>query len=350
MSTTTAGWLQAGLLVAALAACYVPLGNYMAHIFTTDKDWQRRALHLPADGHRLQGRPEVERLRPQHPGLLRGQRAVPVRTAASAALPAVQRAHDRRAAGHRLEHGRVVRDQHELAELRRRVHHGLPGADDRPDRAAVHVGRRWPGGRDRDDPRLYPVQDRQARELLGGRHPRVVPAADPAGGHRRPDPCRQRRDRELPRLHDVHDAVRRAPDDPRWPGGLDGIHQGPGEQRRRLVQHQRRASVREPEPVDELADHLLLAADPVRHSARLRQDGQGQPAGLRPGRGHGRHLAARRRRHQLLRGALRSRRCHRRAPRAWRHRRRGNEVRHARLLVVRGVYDGDLHRIGELFP
>ena len=40
MSTTTAGWLQAGFLVAALAACYVPLGNYMAHIFTTDKDWR----------------------------------------------------------------------------------------------------------------------------------------------------------------------------------------------------------------------------------------------------------------------------------------------------------------------
>jgi potassium-transporting ATPase potassium-binding subunit len=40
MSTAAAGWLQFGLLVAALAACYVPLGNYMAHIFTTDKDWK----------------------------------------------------------------------------------------------------------------------------------------------------------------------------------------------------------------------------------------------------------------------------------------------------------------------
>jgi hypothetical protein len=36
---TTAGWLQFALLVAALAVCYVPLGNYIAHIFTTDKDW-----------------------------------------------------------------------------------------------------------------------------------------------------------------------------------------------------------------------------------------------------------------------------------------------------------------------
>jgi potassium-transporting ATPase potassium-binding subunit len=40
MSSAAAGWLQFGLLFAALAACYIPLGNYMAHIFTTDRDWK----------------------------------------------------------------------------------------------------------------------------------------------------------------------------------------------------------------------------------------------------------------------------------------------------------------------
>jgi potassium-transporting ATPase potassium-binding subunit len=40
MSSTAAGWLQFALLFAALAACYVPLGNYIAHVFTTDKDWR----------------------------------------------------------------------------------------------------------------------------------------------------------------------------------------------------------------------------------------------------------------------------------------------------------------------
>jgi potassium-transporting ATPase potassium-binding subunit len=40
MSSALAGWLQVGLLVVALAACYVPLGNYLAHIFTTDRDWK----------------------------------------------------------------------------------------------------------------------------------------------------------------------------------------------------------------------------------------------------------------------------------------------------------------------
>jgi potassium-transporting ATPase potassium-binding subunit len=46
MSSATAGWLQFGLLVAALAACYIPLGNYIAHIFTSEKDWKvERAVY-----------------------------------------------------------------------------------------------------------------------------------------------------------------------------------------------------------------------------------------------------------------------------------------------------------------
>jgi K+-transporting ATPase ATPase A chain len=40
MNSALAGWLQVALLVAALAACYIPLGNYMAHIFTTKKHWR----------------------------------------------------------------------------------------------------------------------------------------------------------------------------------------------------------------------------------------------------------------------------------------------------------------------
>jgi K+-transporting ATPase ATPase A chain len=38
MNSALAGWLQLGLLVLALAVCYKPIGDYMAHIFTTDKD------------------------------------------------------------------------------------------------------------------------------------------------------------------------------------------------------------------------------------------------------------------------------------------------------------------------
>jgi potassium-transporting ATPase potassium-binding subunit len=40
MSSTAAGWLQFALLFAALAACYVPLGNYMARVFTDTRHWR----------------------------------------------------------------------------------------------------------------------------------------------------------------------------------------------------------------------------------------------------------------------------------------------------------------------
>ena len=40
MSSTAAGWLQFALLVVALAACYVPLGNYIARVFTAKEHWR----------------------------------------------------------------------------------------------------------------------------------------------------------------------------------------------------------------------------------------------------------------------------------------------------------------------
>ncbi|WP_051450851.1 potassium-transporting ATPase subunit KdpA [Actinospica robiniae] len=40
MSVATSGWLQAGLLVFALAVTYRPLGDYMAHILTSPKHWR----------------------------------------------------------------------------------------------------------------------------------------------------------------------------------------------------------------------------------------------------------------------------------------------------------------------
>jgi K+-transporting ATPase ATPase A chain len=40
MSSAVAGWLQFALLFVALAACYVPLGNYMARVFTSKEHWK----------------------------------------------------------------------------------------------------------------------------------------------------------------------------------------------------------------------------------------------------------------------------------------------------------------------
>jgi K+-transporting ATPase ATPase A chain len=40
VSGSLAGFLQAGLLVLALVICYRPLGNYIARVVTSDKDWR----------------------------------------------------------------------------------------------------------------------------------------------------------------------------------------------------------------------------------------------------------------------------------------------------------------------
>jgi potassium-transporting ATPase potassium-binding subunit len=44
VSGSLAGFLQIGLLVLALAICYKPLGDYIARVVTTDKDWRVERL------------------------------------------------------------------------------------------------------------------------------------------------------------------------------------------------------------------------------------------------------------------------------------------------------------------
>jgi K+-transporting ATPase ATPase A chain len=51
MNSSLAGWLQVALLVAALAACYVPLGNYMARIFGGTGGSSPRASNSTTDKH-----------------------------------------------------------------------------------------------------------------------------------------------------------------------------------------------------------------------------------------------------------------------------------------------------------
>ena len=220
MSSTAAGWLQFALLVAALAACYVPLGNYIARIFTAKDHWRvERGIYKlmrdrPGSGH------AVERLRPLRARVLAGLRAVPVPDRADAALAVPVRRDGQRHAGDRVEHRGLVHHEHQLAELLRRVHHELPDPDGRARGAELHVRRGRPGGGDRDDPRVHPVPDGQARQLLGRPDPGHHPAAAAAVGHRRHHPGGERRDRELRRLpHDHHAGRRRTRPSSaaRWP-------------------------------------------------------------------------------------------------------------------------------------
>ena len=82
-----------------------------------------------------------------------------------------------------VQHGRLVRDQHQLAVLLGRVDDGPPGADGRARRAELRLGRRRHGRRRRPDPRVHPLAHRPDRQLLGRPGPRHP--AHPAAARRR---------------------------------------------------------------------------------------------------------------------------------------------------------------------
>ena len=147
MSSTAAGWLQFALLLAALAACYVPLGNYIARIFTAKDHWRvERGIY------KLCGiDPEADMRWSVYARSVLAFSLVSVLflylLRADPALPVPVGGAGQRHAGHRLEHGRLVHHQHQLAELRAgESTHELP---DRRcsglDRAELPVRRGRPG-------------------------------------------------------------------------------------------------------------------------------------------------------------------------------------------------------------
>ena len=112
---------------------------------------------------------------------------------------------------------------------------------------------------------------RHHRQLLGRPHPRHrcgsccrsrVIAADRAD--------RRRRDPELQRLHRGDHAHRRHPVHPGRPGRLAGGDQAARHQRRRLLQRQLVAPVREPDGVDQPVRDGADAGDPVLAAPHLR--------------------------------------------------------------------------------
>ena len=121
MNSTTAGWLQVGLLVAALVACYIPLGNYIAKIFTTSKHWRVERAIFKATGIN----PDVDQTWGHYLRSMLAFSAVSVLflygmerlqhyllSFVGPGMPAVP-------ANTRLQHRGLVHHQHELAELLR---------------------------------------------------------------------------------------------------------------------------------------------------------------------------------------------------------------------------------------
>ena len=88
-------------------------------------------------------------------------------------------------------------------------------------------------------------------------------------------------------LQTVHTHRRRHPVDHRRPGRQPGGDQAARNQRRRLLQRQLRAPVREPDRVDQLAADLPLARHRLRAAPHLRPDGRRQAPGPRDRRGDG---------------------------------------------------------------
>ena len=99
---------------------------------------------------------------------------------------------------------------------------------------------------------------------------------------------------------DPHDRRRHA-DAARRPVRQPGGHQGTRHQRRRLVQRQLRAPVREPDDLDELARDLPAAVHLVLAAAHVRRDGRRQAPGPRDRRRDG--AAGDRRRRCCMTGA-----------------------------------------------
>ena len=176
MSTSVAGIAFLALLVLALVAVHVPLGDYMYHVYTSPTGLADREAHLPRHRRQPQSPTALVRLRPQRPGILGGQRAVPVLlpvgAGQAAATPTRSSDTDDPVAG--LEHRDQLRNEHQLAGVLGRVNARPSGADGRLGRAELRLRRGGYGRRDGGGARLRPDQEQRAGQLLGGSGPRYA--------------------------------------------------------------------------------------------------------------------------------------------------------------------------------
>ncbi len=213
-TVTFAGWLTIVAFAVILTALAIPLGSYMAKVYTGKRvfltpvfAWPERFLYkvLRVDPEREQDWKAYAKSLivfslaglavavpdPAHAErLLRPPRAQPA---------GLQIGHLER----HVQHGLVVHDEHQLAVLQRRDDDELPQPDDRADGPELAVGRRRDRRGGRADPRDHRAQRQEPRQLLAG--PRAhdpVRARAAVGAHR--DRARlPGRDREPQQLPDA---------------------------------------------------------------------------------------------------------------------------------------------------
>ena len=186
----------------------------------------------------------MDELRHRHAALQPRRVPLALRDAAHPVGAALQPARDgRHPARSRLQHLGQLRHQHELAELRRREHHELSGANVRPHLPQLRLGRDRHSVSTRADPRLRAPLGEDPRQLLGRSRPlRAL----------RPDADLDRRGTRHgvaghaaePRTLCRGDHARRCEAGDRSRAGrLPGRDQDAGHERRRLLQFQCRASL-----------------------------------------------------------------------------------------------------------
>ena len=258
-----------------------------------------RAVAVPAERCARRRRHGLEALRGRGAAVQPARRAGRLRVAAPAGRAAAESAGLRCGVGRFVvQHGRQFRHQHQLAGLRRRIDDELPDADARARRAELRVGRDRNGGARRIHPRLCPQAVERSRQFLG-RHDALdalCAAAAVAGccagaglarrgaelqqGGRRPADAVRRgghtgQGRRAREEGDDHDAVSAA-----GAGRVAGRDQAARHQRRRILQRQLGASLREPDAVLEFRRSDLDPADIGGAVLHVRAAGQRCAPGL----------------------------------------------------------------------
>ena len=293
---TANAFLQIGIYLVVLLILVKPLGGFMARVYEgqptllgpaarPDRAARLSRVRRPSGrGH------DLEDVRDRDAALQRGRRVLRLRAATPAGRAAAQSAGlQRRDARLLLQHGDELRHQHELAGVRRRVDDELPHPDAGPGGAELRLRRDRHGDPGRAHPWIPQRQDERHRQLLGRPDPQrpLHPAAALARARDRPGVAG--RGAELQRLQDgvarpgddgddAGEGRRRQPGARRagaaedrdvdrdraepahGTGGIADRDQADGHQRRRLLQRQLGASVREPDAALEL---LRDAGDPA---------------------------------------------------------------------------------------
>ena len=188
------GWIQIAIYCAIVVALVKPLGGYMTRVFNGERTFLSPVLRpveaalYRARRRRRDARAALADLRRRHAALQRRRLPDPLRAccACKAVLPFNPQGMAA-VPGSLLQHGRQLRHQHQLAELRRREHDVLSRADVGPDAAEFPLGGDRHRARGRADPRLRARLGEDHRQFLGRYDP--LHALHPAADLHRLSPC-----------------------------------------------------------------------------------------------------------------------------------------------------------------